>query len=150
MDLIKNNEEHHRFSHSHKGAINSILIHIIELLEECKRLALFEGEEEIGEYTQNMSPKQKQIALDGIDHLKSAIEELETKIGIKNFTPKMKVLESMLVTLTFIQVSFDEMKSKNLRGYGEISEENKQFIDQMCSKFDNAIAGLKNDLKKSD
>lgn len=142
----KSNDE---FSHNHKNAVNSTLLHVSELLDKCEAMTLISEGAETGGYVQTMTFDQKNIARAGIEALRSAIREMQEQVHIQNFTPKMKTFESLMATLSFIQISFDEMRSKNLKNYGVLSEGNAEYIDRVCENFERAISNFKSDLRAS-
>ena len=136
-------------SHNHKNAVNSTLLHVSELLDKCEAMTLISEGSETGEYVQTLTVDQKNVSLAGIENLRSAIRELQEQVHIQNFTPKIKTFESIMATLSFIQIAFDDMRSKNLRNYGMLSEGNAEYIDRVCENFERAVSGLKSDLRES-
>ena len=89
------------------------------------------------ETVNNLSHWEKALILKRIREIKGLINHIAQNLGLEKRKEETRSL--ILGTITIQQVNLEEIKSKRLRGYGEVPGELREFLDPQVDKMMNLV-----------
>jgi hypothetical protein len=107
----------------------------ISELEQVIRSA--NREKAMTEIVDNLSSWEKVSILERIEEIKELINYIAPKLGLEK--RKEETRSRILGAMTIQQVNLEEIKSKKLRGYGEVPGELREFLDPKVDKMINLV-----------
>jgi hypothetical protein len=88
----------------------------------------------------NISSLEKALIAKRIDEIKGLIKCLNRKLSLIKRIEESK--RRIVASLTIQFVSLEELKSKRLRGYGEVPDELREFLDPMIDEIRRLISEI--------
>ncbi|MER3446377.1 MAG: hypothetical protein C4291_05795 [Candidatus Dadabacteria bacterium] len=85
----------------------------------------------------NLSPWEKALILKRIDEIRGLITYVSQKLNLEKRREEIK--NRILGAMTIQRVNLEEIKSKRLRGYGEVPDELREFLDTQVDRIMNLI-----------
>jgi len=93
-------------------------------------------------YKQDISLPQAKVVQDYIARIRAQMIRVLESQGIQPPEPQFGSVHSIRVTLGFADIAFDECRSKNMRGYGEVPESILPELNGMVDEMKGLIGRL--------
>jgi hypothetical protein len=77
-----------------------------------------------------------------IAEFRALMSEVLGNLEIRSQPPHISALQSSLTTLTFVDIALEELKSKYMRGYGELAQETAVNLDDTVLNLQQAVGRI--------
>jgi hypothetical protein len=68
------------------------------------------------------------------------------RVGLRPQQSQVSGLKGALTNLTLVDIALEELKSKYMRGYGELTQESAERLDEQILRMQTAVAHIREGL----
>jgi hypothetical protein len=79
---------------------------------------------------------------EGAAEFRALMRGVLKRLGISPRPPQLSALNAALTTLDFVRIALEELKSRYMRGYGELTREAAEGLDDQVAQMQRAIARI--------
>ncbi len=119
--------------------------HVDHLLSETERiLASTHSPSPFQEYTQDSTPAQRKVTHDYVLRVRDSMRRILDELKIP---PKPLISSALWAArnhLAFAGIAIVEIEPKYMKGYGELSEADKQMLNRITAELNELLGGLDN------
>ena len=119
--------------------------HVDHLLSESERiLASTPSPSSFQEYIQDSTPVQRKVMHDYILRVREAMRRILNELNIPPKSPTSGAVWAARNHLAFASLAIVEIEPKNMKGYGELSEADKQVLNRITAELNELLGGMDN------
>jgi len=100
------------------------------------------------EYRFDLTADTAHIFEHGAAELREAMAGVLNRLGIPPQPPHLSAKQAALTTLSFVDNALEELKSKHMRAYGDLTPDVARTLDDEICRLQSAIAHIKKDMKR--
>lgn len=93
-------------------------------------------------YRAELSPRQVKIIQDYVSRLRSQMLRVAEAFGIERGEPPFGAVHSIRTILAFLDIAFQELRPKHMRGYGEIPAESVAHLNGLADELQSIVARM--------
>jgi uncharacterized protein YbaP (TraB family) len=121
---------------NHQRHILTTFHYVDRLLSETERILNSAGSpSQFQEYTQNSTPAQRKAAHEHILSLRKAMQQALDDLKIPVNQPGISALWAAHNHLAFASLAVAEIRSKQMEGYGAVSDDEKKIFDKISDEL---------------
>ena len=119
--------------------------HVDHLLSNAEHiLASTNSPSPFQQYTQDSTPAQRAVAHDYVLRVRNAMRRILDELKIPPKPPAAGALWAARNHLAFAGIAIVEIEPKDMKGYGELSETDKQTLNRITRELHELLGGLDN------
>jgi hypothetical protein len=121
--------------------------HVDHLLSETERiLASTHSPSPFQEYTQDSTPAQRKVTHDYVLRVRETMRQILHELNIPQKPPTSGALWAARNHLAFAGIAIVEIEPRHMKGYGELSEADKQMLNRITAELNGLLDHLNNAL----
>lgn len=121
-------------SDNHARHIVNTFKYVDQLLEESGHLMASTSERPaFPRYTLDATPEQCRVLADGFLQLRRKLLEGLEKLGVTGGGAEISAVRALQVQLISADIALEELEGSSLKGYGELSEDARQALEEVVS-----------------
>ncbi|MGA9777505.1 MAG: hypothetical protein WBS33_04475 [Verrucomicrobiia bacterium] len=121
--------------------------HVDHLLSEAERiLASTHSPSPFQEYTQDSTPAQRKMTHDYVLRVRDTMRRILDELKIPPKSPTSSALWAARNHLAFAGIAIVEIEPRHMKGYGELSEAEKQMLNWITAELNGLLDHLNNAL----
>lgn len=133
---MRNTEDCVLFSQHQRNHIVSVFRHIDTLLQVLESIASGRSEGLFPDYTPDLAPAEISALMTFVSELRAKMADKLTAYGFGSAAAKTTAKHAAHSTLTFITIAVDELRPRNVRGYGELTEKATRELETLVAELD--------------
>ena len=119
--------------------------HVDNLLSETERiLASAHPSSPFQEYTQDSTPAQREVTHDYVLRVRETMRRILDELKIPPTSPISGALWAARNHLAFAGIAIVEIEPGHMKGYGELSEADKQMLNRVTAQLNELLGSLDN------
>lgn len=119
--------------------------HVDHLLSDAEHiLASTNSPSPFQEYTQDSTPAQRTVMHNYVLRVRNAMRRILDELKISPKPPTSGALWTARSHLAFASIAIVEIEPKDMKGYGELSEADKQTLNRITTELHELLGGLDN------
>ena len=134
MDLNRNQKNRLLTSFEY---IDQLIADAEQILSPARRGCLFP------EFPLDVTPAGLEEFERGTTEFRMSIQKVLQRLGLQPRSPYISALKGALTNLILVDIALEELKSRYMRGYGELTREAAEALDDEVSQMQNAIARIR-------
>jgi GTP-binding protein EngB required for normal cell division len=144
----------HGLSVNHERSLLASVQYAARLIRDCDDvLAGSGGSDPLSRYTKALSTPQEEIARDYLFRLREQLLRALHAVGIQPPPPSIGAIHALSTALMFLDDTFEEMRGRYLRGYGDLPPEAERVLDgvvtemqELTRDFETFLTGVSDDV----
>lgn len=125
----------HGLTENHERSLLASVQYAARLIRDCDDvLAGSSGSDPLSRYTKALSAPQEKIARDYLFRLREQLLRALHAVGIQPPPPSIGAVHALRTALMFLDDTFEEMRGRYLRGYGDVPPEAERVLDGVVSE----------------
>ncbi len=144
----------HGLTENHERSLLASIQYAARLIRDCHDvLAGASGSDPLSRYTKALSAPQEKIARDYLFRLREQLLRALHAVGIQPPAPSIGAVHALTTALMFLDDTFEEMRGRYLRGYGDVPAEAERVLDGVVSElqeltrdFETFLTGVSDDV----
>lgn len=104
-------------------------------------LACTDSKSAFPRYVSEVSPASRRIIDQYIARIRAQLSPLDAQ-GVPSERPAIPSIRAISAILNSIDISLDELKARNMRGYGEVSAETEANLDRAAAEIESLVVRL--------
>jgi GTP-binding protein EngB required for normal cell division len=144
----------HGLTENHERSLLASVQYAARLIRDCDDvLAGSSGSDPLSRYTKALSAPQEKIARDYLFRLREQLLRALHAVGIQPPPPSIGAVHALRTALMFLDDTFEEMRGRYLRGYGDVPPEAERVLDGVVSEmqeltrdFETFLTGVSDDV----
>lgn len=129
-------------SENHKSHLLSTFQYIDKLFSDIEQVLSAERSHALfKQYSRDISPRKQEVLEQQIAEFRTLMEEVLKSLEIAAPQPHVSALHAILTAFTFIDIALEELNTKHMRGYGEVSQ-------KASGELDNLVRGLQESVER--
>jgi GTP-binding protein EngB required for normal cell division len=130
----------HGLTENHERSLLASVQYAARLIRDCDGvLATSDGSDVLSRYTSALSAPQQKIAHDYLHRLQEQLLRALETVGLQLPSPSIGAVHALSTALMFLDDTFEEMRGRYLRGYGEVSPEADRVLDGVVSEMQELV-----------
>ncbi|MCG6980104.1 MAG: hypothetical protein LJE88_01710 [Deltaproteobacteria bacterium] len=130
------NAKHKRTLLNHFHYVDGLLSDLEHVMENTNSRSLFQ------KYIQDVAPVQRKAIMDSVAHIRRVMSDFLENKGIRMEHPRRNVSELIRTSVTFADITVEELSPNHMRGYGKLSEEAAQELEEIVLEMKKALNQL--------
>ena len=130
------NENHKRALLNHFHHVDSLLCDLEHEMENTNSRSLFQ------KYIQEVTPLQRKAIMDSFAQIRKAMCYFLENKGIRMGQPRKSVHELIRTSVTFADITIEELRPRYMRGYGKLSAEAAQELEEIVLEMQKSLNQL--------
>ena len=130
------NENHKRALLNHFYHVDSLLSNLEQVMDTRNSRSLFQ------KYIQDVPPLQRKGIIDSFAHIRKVMCHFLEKKGIRLDYPQRSVQELIRTSVTFADITVEELSPRYMRGYGKLSAGAAQELEEIVSEMEKSLDHL--------
>jgi hypothetical protein len=119
--------------------------HVNRLISEAEHiLASTRSPSPFQEYTQDSTPAQRKVTHDYVLRVRETMRRILDELIIPPKSPISGALWAARNNLAFASLAIVEIEPRHMKGYGELSEADKQMLNRITAELNELLGGLDN------
>lgn len=144
----------HGLTENHERSLLASVQYAARLIRDCDDvLAGSGGSDPLSRYTKALSTPQEKIARDYLFRLREQLLRALHAVGIPPPPPSIGAVHALTTALMFLDDTFEEMRGRYLRGYGNVPPEAERVLDgvvtemqELTRDFETFLTGVSDDV----
>jgi GTP-binding protein EngB required for normal cell division len=144
----------HGLTENHQRSLLASVQYAARLIRDCDDvLAGSGGSDPLSRYTKALSTPQEKIARDYLFRLREQLLRALHAVGIPPPPPSIGAVHALTTALMFLDDTFEEMRGRYLRGYGDVPPEAERVLDgvvtemqELTRDFETFLTGVSDDV----
>lgn len=133
----------HALNESQQRHLRVLCEYVDRLLSEIESILAAPGSKSaFPRYTAEISPSGKRTIEDFIARIRVQLVSVLDSQGISAERPAIPDARAISATLDTIEIALDELRAKNMRGYGEVPQSVALELDAMAEKLESLVSQL--------
>lgn len=121
---------------NHERSLLAGVQYAAKLIRNCEEiLAATEHPQALSRYAGELSPPQRKIAGDYLRRLEQQLLRFLGAVGLTPPAPSIDAVRALGTAMIFLDDTFEEMRGRYLRGYGEVSPDADRLLDGLVSQM---------------
>lgn len=134
---------------SQKRHLETTFKSIDKMLAEMEQVLSSDGSGSFShEYLFDLATDAAHIFQQGVAELRKTMARVLNRLKIPPQPPRLSAMHAALTTLSFVDNAIEELKSKHMRAYGELTPKMARALDEEMCQLQSAIARIKKDMKR--
>ncbi|MFN2123198.1 MAG: hypothetical protein ACK2UP_06820 [Candidatus Promineifilaceae bacterium] len=79
----------------------------------------------------------------GASEFRESMKRVLQRHGLRLQQSQVSILKGALTNLTLVDIALEELKSKYMRGYGELTQESAERLDEQILRMQTAVAHIR-------
>ena len=130
------NENHKRALLNHFHYVDSLLCDLEQVMDTTNSRSLFQ------KYIQDVTPLQRKAIIDSFAHIRKVMCHFLENKGIRLEYSQRSVQELIRTSVTFADITVEELSPSYMRGYGKLSAEAAQELEEIVSEMEKSLNHL--------
>lgn len=144
----------HGLTENHERSLLASVQYAARLIRDCDDvLAGSGGSDPLSRYTKALSAPQEKIARDYLFRLREQLLRALHAVGIQPPAASIGAVHALTTALMFLDDTFEEMRGRYLRGYGDVPADAERVLDGVVSEmqeltrdFETFLTGVSDDV----
>lgn len=136
ITMTQLNENHKRALLNHFHYVDNLLSDLEHVMENTNSRSLFQ------KYIRNVTALQRKAMMDSVAHIRKVMSDFLENKGIRMDHPRRSVSEFIRMSVTFANITVEELSPNHMRGYGKLSAEAAQELEEIISEMKKALNQL--------
>lgn len=133
----------HVLNESQQRHLRVLCEYVDKLLSDIESvLACADSKSAFPRYVSEVSPASRRIIDQYIARIRAQLVSLLDAQGIPSEKPAIPGIRAISAILDSIDISLDELKGRNMRGYGEVSAETEANLDRAAAEIQSLVVLL--------
>lgn len=125
---------------NHRHHLLSTFQHIDKLFSDVERVLSTEQSRTLfKQYILDISPRQQEVLEHGIAEFRGLMKTVLKSLEIDQPQPHISALRAVLTSFTLVDIAIEELNSKHMRSYGEVSPRASGELDSLIHKMQQSI-----------
>ena len=126
----------HGLSENHERSLLASVQYAARLIRDCDDvLAGSGGSDPLSRYTKALSAPQEKIARDYLFRLRNQLLRALQAVDVPPPSPSIGAVHALTTALMFLDDTFEEMRGRYLRGYGDVPPDAERLLDGVVSEM---------------
>jgi hypothetical protein len=126
----------HGLTENHERSLLASVQYAARLIRDCDDvLAGSGGSDPLSRYTKALSAPQEKIARDYLFRLREQLLRALHAVGIQPPPASIGAVHALTTALMFLDDTFEQMRGRYLRGYGDVPAEAERVLDGIVSEM---------------